>query len=132
MDAVVEVQGGPEVGQIEGDRAGRLRHRPPYRVLLIADHRRDVPRRDGAMPTCQGSPCGRGMAIPVAQAVLLGEKAQALSQEMEKVKAELAERTEEVTQLNLHLEAHTGATVRLNKEVAELKEKLEKVQAAAA
>ena len=60
------------------------------------------------------------------------EKAQALSQEMEKVKAELAERTEEVTQLNLHLEAHTGATVRLNKEVAELKEKLEKVQAAAA
>ena len=50
----------------------------------------------------------------------------------QKVKAELAERTEEVTQLNLHLEAHTGATVRLNKEVAELKEKLEKVQAAAA
>ena len=52
------------------------------------------------------------------------ERVKTLSAELEAVKADLAERTTEVTTLNAHLEAHTGATVRLNKEVSELKEAL--------
>ena len=44
-----------------------------------------------------------------------------LTIERNALKAELEERTTEVSTLNSHLEAHTGTTLRLNKEVAELK-----------
>ena len=53
-----------------------------------------------------------------------------LTSEVTMVKAELAERTEEVANLNVHLEAHTGATTRFKAEVAELKEALAAAQAA--
>lgn len=64
----------------------------------------------------------------------LGEartQVKALTTELAEVKAELAERTTEVNTLNTHLEAHVGATVRLNDEIARLKEQLAAARAAA-
>ena len=55
-----------------------------------------------------------------------------LTSEVTAVKADLAERTEEVANLSVHLEAHTGATMRFKAEVAELKEALAAAQAATA
>ena len=55
-------------------------------------------------------------------------KVQSLTSELSAVKAELAERTVDVDNLNTHLEAHTGATRRLNAEVASLTEQLAAAQ----
>jgi chromosome segregation ATPase len=58
------------------------------------------------------------------------EQVKTLSADLTSVKAELAERTTEVDNLNVHLEAHTSATLKLKDEVAELKKELAAAKAA--
>ena len=50
-----------------------------------------------------------------------GKSVTTMMAELSAVKAELGERTTEVSTLNQHLEAHSGATERLRREVEELK-----------
>mmetsp|Transcript_20850 Transcript_20850/g.53241 ORF Transcript_20850/g.53241 Transcript_20850/m.53241 type:complete len:159 (-) Transcript_20850:379-855(-) len=52
------------------------------------------------------------------------DQAKVLATELAAVKGELAERTTEVSTLNIHLEAHTGATKRLSEENTQLKQAL--------
>ena len=60
------------------------------------------------------------------------EKLKLSEEKVKALTADLSERTDEVTMLNTHLEAHTGATIRLNEENAALKAQVASLEAAAA
>ena len=59
------------------------------------------------------------------------EKAKEAAKKLTDLGEELKESKETVAMLNMHIEAHIGATTRLNREVAELKEALAAAQAKA-